>query len=188
MDVAERKRRMRSEASKLRTLAHEKLKDRAGWSLAARGLPFAPLGCISGVFSIRSEIPTQQLLDYLVDLGWVLAMPVVLGEGLPLTFRKWQPGEPTVPSIWNIPVPAETSPEVLPDVLLVPMLAFDRLGFRLGYGGGFYDRTLAKLRAIKPVIAIGVAYAAQEVAEVPREPSDQPLDFIMTEKETFACG
>jgi 5-formyltetrahydrofolate cyclo-ligase len=93
-----------------------------------------------------------------------------------------------VPGIWNIPVPPETSPEVLPDVLLVPMLAFDRRGYRLGYGGGFYDRTLVKLRALKPVLAVGVAYAAQEVAEVLRAPYDQPLDYVMTEAGTFACA
>jgi 5-formyltetrahydrofolate cyclo-ligase len=93
-----------------------------------------------------------------------------------------------VPGVWNIPVPPETSPELLPDVLLVPMLAFDRNGYRLGYGGGFYDRTLVKLRAIKPVVAIGVAYSAQEVPEVPRAPFDQPLDWIMTERETLKCG
>ena len=115
-------------------------------------------------------------------------MPVVMGERLPLTFRAWAPGEPTQPGIWNIPVPLETAPELLPDVLLVPMLAFDRQGYRLGYGGGFYDRTLIKLCALKPIIAIGVAYADQEVEEVPRGPHDQLLDYIMTEKDTLACG
>ena len=73
-------------------------------------------------------------------------------------------------------------------MLLVPMLAFDRRGYRLGYGGGYYDRTLLKLRAVKSIIAIGVAYAAQETPEVPREEFDQALDYIMTEKETFKCG
>ena len=90
-----------------------------------------------------------------------------------------------MPGMWDIPVPAETAPEVLPDVLLVPMLAFDAQGYRLGYGGGFYDRTLEKLRALKPVVAIGVAYAAQEVTEVPHGDHDQPLDLIMTEKGPF---
>ena len=93
-----------------------------------------------------------------------------------------------MPGVWDIPVPLATAPEVLPDVLLVPMLAFDRKGFRLGYGGGFYDRTLAKLRAVKPVIAIGVAYHAQIVDEVPRDAFDAPLDYVMTEQETIACG
>jgi 5-formyltetrahydrofolate cyclo-ligase len=85
-------------------------------------------------------------------------------------------------------VPPETAPELLPDVLLVPMLAFDPLGYRLGYGGGFYDRTLEKLRSLKKVVAIGVAYAAQMVDGVPRGEHDAPLDHVMTERETFACG
>ena len=117
-----------------------------------------------------------------------MCMPVVVGDGLPLGFRSWAPGDAIVPGNWNIPVPADTATALLPDALLVPMLAFDRQGYRLGYGGGYYDRTLLALRALKPVIAIGVAYAAQEVAEVPREPFDQRLDYVMTEKETFACG
>ena len=115
-------------------------------------------------------------------------MPVVMGEGLPLIFRAWNPGEPTVPGIWNIPVPPESAPELLPDVLLVPMLAFDIAGYRLGYGGGFYDRTLVKLRALKPVTAVGVAYADQQVDAVPRAGYDQPLDYVMTERDSFTCG
>ena len=90
--------------------------------------------------------------------------------------------------MWDIPAPPEQAPEVLPDVLLVPLLAFDRAGYRLGYGGGFYDLTLAKLRAIKKVTAVGVAYHAQLVDQVPRAPHDAPLDYVMTEEETLTCG
>ena len=93
-----------------------------------------------------------------------------------------------MPGAWDIPVPVDSAPEVLPDVLLVPMLAFDRKGFRLGYGGGFYDRTLEKLRELKKVVAIGVAYHAQMVGEVPVGIHDAPLDYVMTEQETFACA
>lgn len=191
MDIAAVKRRARGEASKQRAAAHELLHHTAKRELAARGLPFAKgpqQSVISGFFPYKSEISTLPLLTRLHGDGWKLAMPVVMGEGLPLTFRLWAPGEPTVAGIWNIPVPAETSPEVLPDVLLVPMLAFDAKGYRLGYGGGFYDRTLVKLRALKPIVAIGVAYSNQEVPEVPRAAYDQPLDYIMTEKDTFTCG
>ena len=93
-----------------------------------------------------------------------------------------------MPGAWDIPVPTVDAAEVFPDVLLVPMLAFDRRGFRLGYGGGFYDRTLEKLRRLKKVVAIGVAYHAQMVDEVPVGPHDAPLDYVMTEQETFQCG
>jgi 5-formyltetrahydrofolate cyclo-ligase len=167
------------------------LHEAAGPALAARGLPFArqpEQRTVSGFFPYKSEISLLPLLARLQGEGWVTAMPVVIGEGLPLVFRAWTPGEATVPGIWDIPMPLVTAAEVSPDVLLVPMLAFDRKGFRLGYGGGFYDRTLAKLRKLKQVAAIGVAYAAQEMAEVPRGPHDQPLDWIMTEKATVKCG
>ena len=115
-------------------------------------------------------------------------LPVVIGADQPLLFRAWTPGETLAPGVWDIPIPPETAAEVLPDVLLVPMLAFDRQGYRLGYGGGFYDRTLEKLRAFRRVWAVGVAYAAQEVEAVPRGDHDAPLDYVMTEQETFTCG
>jgi 5-formyltetrahydrofolate cyclo-ligase len=191
MNLPDDKRRARSEAAKRRAAAHLLLHEAAGPALAERGLPFdreAQHRTISGFFPYKSEISLLPLLTRLHGEGWVTAMPVVIGEGVPLVFRAWSPGDPTVPGIWDIPVPLETAAAVLPDVLLVPMLAFDRRGYRLGYGGGFYDRTLQKLRALKPVTAIGIAYAAQEMAEVPRGPFDQPLDWIMTEKATFKCG
>ena len=191
MNLADDKRRARSEAAKRRGAAHLLLHEEAGLGLAQRGLPFArqpEQRIISGFFPYKSEISLLPLLARLQGEGWVTAMPIVVGEGVPLVFRAWAPGEATVPGIWEIPMPPETAAEVLPDVLLVPMLAFDRQGYRLGYGGGFYDRTLEKLRKLKKVTAIGVAYAAQEMAEVPRGPYDQPLDWIMTEKATSRCG
>jgi 5-formyltetrahydrofolate cyclo-ligase len=191
MNLADDKRRARSEAAKRRGAAHILLHEAAGPVLAERGLPFAREArhqIISGFFPYKSEISLLPLLTRLHGEGWVTAMPVVIGEGLPLVFRAWAPGEPTVPGIWDIPAPLVTAEEVLPDVLLMPMLAFARRGWRLGYGGGFYDRTLEKLRKLKQVTAIGVAYAAQEMAEVPRGPLDQPLDWIMTEKATTKCG
>ena len=121
------------------------------------------------------------LIARLAGEGWRTALPVVVGRNLPLVFRAWALGEPTMAGRWSIAMPLATAAEVEPDVLLVPMLAFDAAGFRLGYGGGFYDRTLAALRAVKPVIAVGVAFAAQEVAEVPRGRHDEPLDWILTE-------
>ena len=191
MDLAEMKRRARGEASKTRAEAHRLLQADAGGALAARGLPVeltAQRQIVSGFFPYKSEISTVPLLTRLAGEGWSVALPIVVGQGLPLVFRAWQPGDATVPGIWGIPMPPESNPEVLPDVLLVPMLAFDRAGYRLGYGGGFYDRTLEKLRKLKPVVAVGVAYSAQEVDAVPHGAHDQPLNFIMTEKATLTCG
>jgi 5-formyltetrahydrofolate cyclo-ligase len=191
MDIAEVKRKARSAASQRRAEAHDLLKDKAGVIMAEHGLPpgIGIARCVvSGFIPYKSEITTIPMLDRLHRAGWQTCLPVVIGPEEPLVFRAWAPGEPLVPGAWDIPVPAETAPEVLPDVLLVPMLAFDRKGFRLGYGGGFYDRTLEKLRELKKVVAIGVAYHAQMVEEVPVDMHDAPLDYVMTEQECFACA
>lgn len=186
--LVEAKKSARKVAAHARAVAHEALKDVAGDALAARGLPVALIsGVVSGFMPYKSEISTIPLLDRLRREGWVTALPVVLGEGQPLEFRVWEPGDQLVPGMWDIPVP-EKLDAVRPDVLLVPGLAFDRQGYRLGYGGGFYDRTLVELRAIKAIAAIGVGYRAQLVDQVPRADYDQPLDYIMTERETIQCG
>ena len=191
MDIAEVKRKARTAASKRRAEAHEILKDTAGLAMAKRGLPAGldlAAGIVSGFIPYKSEITTVPMLNRLHRDGWQTCLPIVIAQEEPLIFRAWAPGDPLVPGAWDIPVPVDSAPEVLPDVLLVPMLAFDRKGFRLGYGGGFYDRTLEKLRELKKVVAIGVAYHAQMVDEVPVGIHDAPLDYVMTEQETFACA
>lgn len=153
--------------------------------MADVGLDFLRLGpglTVSGFMPFGDEVDVMPLIGRLAQEGWRTAMPVVEGRGLPLVFRTWAPGEPTMPGVWSIPVPLADAAAVEPDVLLVPMLAFDRRGYRLGYGGGFYDRTLARLRAMKPVVAVGVAYAGQEAPELPGADHDQPVDWILTEE------
>ena len=113
--------------------------------------------------------------------GGVVGVPVIPGEARPLVFHRWHPDARMVAGAFGALVP-EASQEVVPEVLIVPLLAFDRAGYRLGYGGGFYDRTLEGLRARGPVTAIGFAFAAQEVDRVPTEPTDQKLDLIVTER------
>jgi 5-formyltetrahydrofolate cyclo-ligase len=174
-----------------RLAAHEKMKEAAPLLLASQPFPVkaeAGMHIVSAFHPFRSEVDTRPLLVRLAGEGWTTCLPVVLGEGLPLEFRRWLPGEALVKGAMDIERPPETAPVLEPDVLLVPMLAFDASGYRLGYGGGFYDRTLAKLRAKKKVIAIGVAYAAQQAAHVPHAAHDQPLDFVMTEKGIFKCA
>jgi 5-formyltetrahydrofolate cyclo-ligase len=189
MDIAEVKRKARTAASQRRAEAHEQLRDTAGIAMAERGLPLdLQPGIVSGFIPYKSEITTIPLMNRLRRQGWQTALPVVIAPNEPLVFRAWTPGDDLVPGVWDIPIPRDTAAEVLPDVLLVPMLAFDRRGYRLGYGGGFYDRSLEKLRALKKVVAVGVAYHAQMVDEVPIGPHDAPLDYVMTEQETFACG
>jgi 5-formyltetrahydrofolate cyclo-ligase len=185
------KRRCRAAASQARARAQGAAGAAAGAMLAAVGLEFLGLkpATVSGFRPFADEIDVLPLMARLAAEGWRTALPVVAGRAKPLVFRAWAPGEPTVAGAWSIPVPPDSAPEVRPDVLLVPMLAFDRAGFRLGYGGGFYDRTLSALRASKPVVAVGVAFAGQEIPEVPREAHDEPLDWILTEHGAIrSCG
>ncbi|MFT5180286.1 MAG: 5-formyltetrahydrofolate cyclo-ligase [Alphaproteobacteria bacterium] len=130
---------------------------------------------------IGSEIDCLPLLNRLDAAGVPLCLPVVTAPEAPLLFRRWAPGDPMVTGSFGISEPALAAPEVSPQVLLVPMLAFDRHGNRLGYGGGYYDRTLKALRAAADVVAIGVAFAGQLRDKVPVSENDQPLDWILTE-------
>lgn len=133
---------------------------------------------LSGYMPMRTEIDP---LPAMAAHQGLVGVPVIIGQGLPLRFREWSPGARMVEGAFKALIP-EDGAWVEPEVLIVPMLAFDARGYRLGYGGGFYDRTLEGLRARGPVLAVGFAFAAQEVAEVPTEPTDQRLDAIVTEK------
>ena len=185
-DLVEIKKQARAQATTIRKAAHEEWSGCAPLALASYAFPVAPTiahKIVSGFFPYQSEIDTRPLLGKLAGDGWTTCLPIVIAKDQPLQFRRWLPGEPTIAGVWGIPRPPDSSPELDPDVLIIPMLAFDRKGYRLGYGGGFYDRTLEKLRAFKKVIAIGVAYSAQELPDVPHGSHDQPLDFVLTEKE-----
>jgi 5-formyltetrahydrofolate cyclo-ligase len=140
---------------------------------------------VSAFWSLSGEIDTRPVMTALHDRGCRVVLPVMRGPGLPLDFRAWQPGDELVPAAFNTREPGADKPMLTPSVLLVPLLAFDREGYRLGYGGGFYDRTLAKLRRNGAALAIGLAYAGQEMARVPHDDKDQPLDWIVTEDETI---
>ncbi len=191
MNLIEQKAVARKQATTVRKAAHLALAETAPNLLASQRFPVALHAghtVVSGFFPFRSEIDTRPLLGRLAGEGWTTCLPIVLAEGLPLEFRRWMPGEPTIKNVMNIDRPSEDSPVVEPDVLIVPLLSFDRQGYRLGYGGGFYDRTLAKLRAKKTVIAIGAAYSAQQVEHVLHGDYDQPLDYVLTENELIKCG
>jgi 5-formyltetrahydrofolate cyclo-ligase len=182
--VLEQKQAARQLAASGRKELHARDEGAAALALAHAHFPVSPepgFSIVSGYYPYQSEISVLPLLGRLAGDGWATCLPVVLGMGLPLEFRSWYPGEPTISGKWGIPRPAESAVQVEPDVLLVPLLAFDRVGYRLGYGGGFYDRTLSMLRAKKRVIAIGVAFSGQEIDAVPRDMTDQALDFVLTE-------
>ena len=133
---------------------------------------------LAGYMPMRTEI--DPLAAMAVHQGSV-GVPVIIGAGLALRFRAWGPGVAMVAGGFGALIP-EDGPWVEPEVLIVPLLAFDARGYRLGYGGGFYDRTLAGLRARGPVLAVGFAFAAQEVDEVPIDGFDQRLDAVVTEQ------
>lgn len=155
----------------------------AAKAVARIGLDFAcatPPALVSAYCAMGEELDPSRLLERLASQGYVTALPVITPLGSPLIFRAWRPGEPLVPRKWGIREPTDQAQIVEPDVLLVPLLAFDRAGGRLGYGGGYYDRTLGRLRSLKQIVAIGLAFAEQELERVPVQTHDQPLDWVLT--------
>ncbi|HSZ97372.1 MAG TPA: 5-formyltetrahydrofolate cyclo-ligase [Bradyrhizobium sp.] len=159
----------------------------AGEKLAARGLPFeiAAGTVVSGYSPIRSELDPAPLMRKLAERGARLALPAVMARGKSLVFRAWSPGDRLTLGPLGILEPSPAMAELIPDVMLVPCAAFDRLGHRIGYGAGHYDFTLAHLRKTKPITTVGVAFAAQEIKAVPALAHDVALDYVLTEKKAF---
>jgi len=139
----------------------------------SRGVPTA------GYMAMRTEIDPTAAMEEAAAHG-VVGVPVIIANGQPLKFRIWEPDCVMVKGDFGAFIP-ETGDWMEPEILIVPLVAFDRKGGRLGYGGGFYDRTLEMLRAERPTMAIGFAYTGQEAGDLPLEPTDQPLDMIVTE-------
>lgn len=149
-----------------------------GAELVAREKPSR----VSLFISVRGEIDLGPLAEKLSLAGVPLCLPVIVAKGEPLIFRAWAPGEPLEDKRFGLREPPVSAEEVTPDLLFVPLAAFDATGARIGYGGGFYDRTLEKLRQAGSALAIGLAFSAQALETVPVEPHDQPLDGVLTEK------
>lgn len=191
MDEAADKQRLRAIARKLRAAAQAEDRDgKAPERLMAHFLTAFPMAAqsdavVAGYWPFGSEMDVRPLLTRLAVLGVELALPVTRQADLPLEFRRWRPGDGLEPGAHGIFQPKSTAPVVMPSVLLIPLLAFDALGWRLGYGAGYYDRTLAALRRrlLEPQpLAIGIAYAVQELPALPHHPGDQRLDGVVTEK------
>jgi len=178
---------LRREALARRDALPRELRAAAAEAIAARPFPLAiePGAVVSGFMPMKSEINPIPLMRKLADAGATLALPVVAGKGRPLIMRAWSVGEPLASGVWGIREPKPDAPEVFPDILIVPLLAFDRRGHRIGYGAGYFDMTITALRARKPVVAAGIAFAAQEIAEVPTTPRDARLDLVLTEREVI---
>jgi 5-formyltetrahydrofolate cyclo-ligase len=188
---ADKKRELREAAIARRDLMPPDDRVRAARKIAASAFPVAvPEGAIvSGFSPIKTEFNPLPLMRVLAKAGARFALPKVMGRGKPLSLRAWNFGEPLVSGVWGIREPGPEAPEVAPDILLVPFAAFDRAGYRIGYGAGYYDMTLAGLRAKKKIVAIGIGFALQEVEKVPVEAHDERLDYILTEAGlVFAAG
>lgn len=135
----------------------------------------------------QDEVDSRLLLQALHYHEFKLALPCVIGPQRPLIFRSWSPKDVLIAGAYDIPEPSQRQPEVIPDLIFMPVVAFDRAGYRIGYGAGFYDRTLHALETIKPPLTIGLAYSCQEVDDALAQPHDKQLDLIITEKETISC-
>lgn len=149
-------------------------------------LPIAPGAVVAGYMPIRGEIDPHPLMLAMATQGALLALPTIAADQQPLIFRAWRDGDPLKRGALGIREPLPEAAIAVPDIVLVPLAAFDRRGHRIGYGAGHYDRALAKLRLEKSIVAIGLAFATQEIECVPNEPHDVPLDFVLTESGVIA--
>ncbi len=192
-DLKTAKQQMRVTSQRNRATLLQPYKDVAAPGLMLRDsfLARCPLprgAVVAGYWPVNDEIDIRPLLNILHEHGHPVLMPVVINRQQPMRFRQWDPAMVMEPGRFGIPVPPDTFPERRPEVVLVPLLAFDRLGYRLGRGSGFYDHTLELLRSTGRVLAIGIAFAGQEVQAVPHDVHDQRLDWIVTEHYAFACS
>ena len=157
----------------------------AAEAIAARPFPVAitPGMTVSGFMPLKSEINPLPRMKMLAGAGARLALPAIAGRGQPLIMRAYAFGDEFARGQWGIREPKPEQLEVFPDVLLVPLACFDRAGQRIGYGAGYYDMTIHRLRTMKKVVAVGVAFALQEIARVPATDRDERLDLVLTENE-----
>ncbi|MBU6471492.1 MAG: 5-formyltetrahydrofolate cyclo-ligase [Alphaproteobacteria bacterium] len=182
MELLDAKQALRVEARIHRARLAKAMPGHAARLAAHAGeLTDAPGAVVGGYAALPGEADPARLLAELARLGALLALPRVAAKAMPLAFHRWRSGDALAPGAFGVPEPDPAWPPSTPSVVLVPLLAFDALGWRLGYGGGYYDRTLAALRARHAIAAVGVAYAGQEVENVPYDAHDEPLDMILTE-------
>ena len=181
------KQELRAAALAKRDALSDKQRAKSAQALAKRGLPLEITRgiVVSGYSPIRNEIDPTPLMLTLAAQGARLALPVINARGKSLTFRAWSPSDRLMLGALGIPEPSPAAAEVDPDVMLVPLAAFDRAGHRIGYGAGHYDYTFAHLRKSKAVTGIGLAFAIQEIETVPALSHDVALDYVLTERDTF---
>jgi 5-formyltetrahydrofolate cyclo-ligase len=185
-DTTSPKAELRNEALARRDALPAETRAAAAEAIAARPFPVDVAGrIVSGFMPMKSEINPLPLLRKLVEQGASLALPAIAGRGKPLIMRAYAFGDEFARGQWGIREPKPEAPEVAPDILIVPLACFDRAGHRIGFGAGYYDMTINALRAKKKVTAIGIAFAAQEIPQVPATPRDARLDLVLTEREVI---
>ena len=178
---------LRAEALARRDALPAAERQAAARTIADRAFPIAVAAgsIVAGFMPMKSEINPLPLLRKLAEAGAQLALPAIAGRGKPLIMRAWSFGAPLKSGQWGIREPTPDASEVVPDILIVPLACFDRAGHRIGYGAGYYDMTINALRAQNKVIAVGIAYAAQEIERVPATNRDERLDLVLTEREVI---
>ncbi len=184
--ISEQKAELRNKALARRDALPAEMRAAAAEMIAARAFPLPVAGTIvSGFMPLKSEINPLPLMRRLADAGAKLALPAIQGRGLPLIMRAYAFGDEFARGQWGIREPKPQAPEVAPDILIVPLACFDRAGHRIGYGAGYYDMTIRALRARKQIVAVGIAFAAQEIPRVPATDRDERLDLVLTEREVI---
>jgi 5-formyltetrahydrofolate cyclo-ligase len=192
LDILDAKKALRARIKAWRAGLSADAQVRAAEAVAQQGLDFLdpqpPRGSIvSGFSPIADEFRIWPLLRRLANEDYRLALPVMQGKAKPLLFRAWAPGDAMDKAVWGIAEPKLDKPVLDPDILIVPLLAFDRAGWRLGYGGGFYDCTLRDLRARKAVVAVGLAFDEQQVDAAPHLDYDERLDWVLRPSGPLRC-
>jgi len=187
VSIEQQKAALRRDAAARRDALPAEMRKAAAEAIAARDFPLPVVSglIVSGFMPFKSEINPLPLMQKLAGAGARLALPRIVGRGHPLSMRAWAFGAPLERGQWGLREPPADAREVDPDVLIVPLLVFDRAAYRLGFGAGYYDMTLTALRARKTITAVGIAFAAQEVPAVPRTERDARLDLVLTEREAI---
>lgn len=191
IDPVEAKKQLRRAGKKIRSRIVKTSGAEVAQSLARHGLDFCkpfPGSVISGFAPFGEELDTVPLMTRLIEEGATMSLPVMVAKAQPLIFREWKPGDEMKEAMWGIMEPRDEAPEAIPDVLLVPLLAFDARGYRIGYGGGFYDRTIAGLRAKKTIITVGIAVDEMRVEAVPHDGYDEKVDWVLTQSGPIRCN
>ena len=178
---------LRTAALTLRDALPAAARQAAAEAIAGRAFPVdvKPGMIVAGFSPMKSEINPIPLMRKLADAGAQLALPAIDGRGKPLLMRAWKFGDPFKAGQWGIREPMPSARQVDPDILIVPLACFDRTGHRIGYGAGYYDMTINALRAKKPIVAVGIAFTAQEIPQVPATERDARLDLVLTEREVI---